>query len=340
MYHIDSERERHTDFMLAVGDTADAMGASDDVPGAQHFEEKVPLTQAVAIAPVTPALADALLDAREHRGENHHLATRQYGARYALVREEAPRGSWRGACDPDGELARTAAILRLARPHAMSLGDAARVIEQPDGRREIVPSKVEGPGSKAFVIDLRRRWIRDEDVALARRLLAALAERELPRRVRWAIVAHELLHWQHHVEVRWLLLCQALEGLVHTNDRVERAEMQSREQFVVRLRKLMDFVGGLEWTEAELDETYNHRNQTMHGDDLRRLAARTAFPPLYHKAEDGLRKVLCAVILNSALADAFSSDTQIRTTLGTMNRARAGAAAPAPSELGAAPEAG
>lgn len=320
MYLIDEERELHLDVMLAVGDTADA--PDDVVPEARHFDEDQPLTDTVAIGPLDHQLREAILDAREPRGENYYPGFRQYGSLYGLIRRHAPRGDTRDHCDPDHELSRVAAILRLARPHAMSLGDAARIILQPDGRREISPARVEGPGSKAYVIDPSDRWIRDEDVSEARALLAALNNRILPQRMQWAMVAHELLHWEYHVEVRWLLLCTALEGMIHTDDRTLPSEMQNREQFVVRLRKLRDFVPPLDWTEIDLDTIYDHRNETMHGADVRAVWQCEPFPPLYKKTEAGLRTILTAAILNPEVAAIFGSDGAVRSMLGTMGRRR------------------
>jgi hypothetical protein len=57
------------------------------------------------------------------------------------------------------------------RPHRMSAGDSARIITQPDGRREICPARPRGPGSMAFVMDPTDQWIRDEDVERAKPLL-------------------------------------------------------------------------------------------------------------------------------------------------------------------------
>lgn len=318
MYTVDSETESKVDIMLAVGDTSDV--SDDVVPDARHFEEKIALTESVAIGPIESSLREAILDAREARGLNCFAGYRQYGALYGLIRADPPRGAVREACDPDHELSRVAAILRLARPHAMSMGDAARVITQTDGRQEICPSRVEGPGSQAFVITPADRWIRDQDVELATRLLSALGSRKLPSRIRWAMVAHELLHWQFHVEVRWLLLCTALEGLVHTDDRSSGIVMQNREQFVVRLGKLQEFVPDISWTESELDATYDHRNETMHGADIRSLWISEPFPPLYKKAESGLRAIVRGAILKPGVTEIFESDASIRTTLGSRGR--------------------
>lgn len=318
VYSIDLEHERHFDVMLAVDDTS---GRSQGVtPDAAHFYEDQPLSSAVVIGPPDHELREAILDALARCGENYHPGHRQYGSRYGLIRRDAPRGSSRGQCDPDRELSRVAAMLRLVRPHGMSLGDAARIIIQPDGRRQISPSRLEGPGSKAYVIEPQDRWIRDEDVVRTRELLDSLNSRILPKRLEWAMVAHELLHWQYHVEVRWLLLCTALEGMVHTDDRSLASQMQNREQFVVRLTRLSEFVPELTWTEDDLDATYNHRNETMHGSDVRALWNHEPFPPLYKKAEAGLRAILRDTIRRPELADIFSSDVSIRSALGTMNR--------------------
>lgn len=317
MYPIDEAHELHTDYMLAVGDTSDA--PDNEQPSARHFDQEVPLTEHVFIGPVEYELREAILDACEPRGENWHPGFRQFGSVYGLLRRNPPKGRTRDECDPDRELARVAAILRLARPHGMAIGAAARVIVQPDGRREIAPARVKGPGALAFVIEPERRWVRDEDVDLARRLLAS-SNRQLPPRVTWGMAAHELLHWQHHVEVRWLLLCTALEGFVHTDDRGRGSEMQNREQFVVRLTKLASLIGEPDWTEAELDATYGHRNETMHGGDIRRLWVTDEFPPLYKKAERSLRAILRAAILRPEIAQLFDSDSEIRTILGTQSR--------------------
>lgn len=332
MNTIDTEHETRVDVMLAVGDTTDAGHAREPWPDARHFHEEVHLVRDVWIGPLTTRssvdrLSNDVLDALEPRGLNCGMATRLYFSRYALIRRNAPQGESRRTVDPDRELARVAQVLRLVRPHGMSAGDSARIITQPDGRREICPARPRGPGSMAFVMDPTSRWIRDEDVEHARPLLERVPPEgavpgAFPKRIAKAMLAHELIHWQNLVEVRWPLLITALEGLIHTDERTRPTEMQSREQFVVRLRRLVDCVPELDWAEEQLSEVYDHRNETMHGGSVSALWARDPFPPLYQLAEAGLRAILRAAILNRELADVFETDERIRCTLGFQNRAR------------------
>lgn len=331
MYVVDSEREERLDVMLAVGDTTDAGNArrGEPWPDARHFHEPVHLVRDVWIGPLderheTDRLSEAVLDALEPRGLNADVASRLFFSRYALMRRNAPQGPARRSVDPDSELGRVAQALRLVRPHGMSAGHMARVITQPDGRLEIYPKNPYGPGSAAFVMNPTDRWIRDEDVERVRPLLEQLplgdGPASLPTRIGKAMLAHELLHWQNLVEVRWPLLINALEGLVHTDDRRRQPQMQSGEQFVVRLRRLAEFVPELRWSEEELGEIYAHRNETMHGGSVSALWSTEPFPPLYRLAEDGLRAILRATILNPELADVFARDEAIRCTLGSTNR--------------------
>lgn len=331
MYDVDSESEQRIDVMLAVGDTTDAGHAHKDAPwpDARHFHEDVHLARDVWIGPLTTRdssvqLSEAVLDAIEPQGLNCRAISRLFFSRYALIRRNAPKGPARRSVDPDNELGRVAQILRLVRPHGISAGHMARIITQSDGRREICPKNPYGPGSAAFVMNTTDRWIRDEDVERVRPLLERLAHEHapasLPNRITRAIAAHELIHWQNLVEVRWLLLITALEGLVHTDDRPRASEMQSREQFVVRLRRLTDFVPELRWSEMQLEEIYQHRNETMHGGSVSTLWATQPFPPLYGLAEEGLRAILRASILNPELADVFARDAALRCTLGSANR--------------------
>ena len=333
MYTVDPEREERMDVMLAVGDTTDAGHAreEDPWPDARHFHEYVHLVRDVWIGPLTnlhsaARLSEAVLDAVEPQGLNCRATSRLYFSRYALLRRNAPEGPARRSVDPDNELGRVAQILRLVRPHGMSAGHMARIITQPDGRCEICPKNPYGPGSAAFVMEPTDRWVRDEDIERVRPLLERIppehAPEPLPKRITKAMLAHELIDWQNLVEVRWLLLITALEGLVHTDDRSQATEMQSREQFVVRLRRLVEFVPELTWTEHQLTEVYAHRNQTMHGGSVSALWATEPFPPLYRLAEEGLRTILRAAILNPELVDVFARDDGIRSTLGCANRPR------------------
>jgi hypothetical protein len=306
------------DVMLAVDDT-DGMSL-EEYRTTRHLQEEVPLSSEVAIGPLTPRLREEVLDACEPRGVNCEPGIRQFGSLYGLVRRNAPDGSARVSWDPDHELGRVAAILRLVRPHTMSARDGARVITQPDGRREVCPARVEGPGSAAFVTEPDARWIRDDDVAVTRRLLESLASAQLPDRIKRAMFAHELLHWQYNVEVRWLLLVHALEGLVHTDESTRRPVMGQREQFVVRLHRLTEHIPKLPWSEDQLDAIYDHRNETMHGGDISALWRREAFPPVYTMAEGALRLIVREAVLRPALADVFATDDTVRCTLGTSRR--------------------
>jgi hypothetical protein len=312
IFIVDLETEARIDIMLAV----------DDTPGwpveAEHFSRSVPLDNTVSIGPIHPSLQAAILDALEPRGENWDPPIRSFGAHYGLIRESAPVGSNRGICDADRKLSQIAAILRIARPHSMSLGHAARVITQVDGRRQICPALTKGVGATARVTRPDQRWIRDEDVAHTRQLLAALDAHKPPKRIEWAMLTHELVHWQHLQEPRWTLLCAALEGLVHTSDRAD--EGRNRDQFVTRMAKLREFVPALLWSEEDLDAIYDRRNQTMHGGDVRSLFAVDDFPPLYWKAETGFRAILSAAILDRNISDIFVTDAGVRVALGTMKR--------------------
>lgn len=319
VYRIDTERESRLDVMLAVDDTE---GMSlEEYRTIRHLREEVTLFGDVAIGPLTAELREKVLDACEAQGINCEPAIRQFGSLYGLVRRNAPAGVARSSWDPDHELGRVAAVLRLVRPHTISARDAARIITQPDGRDEVCPARVEGPGSAAFVTEPDARWIRDDDVVVARRLLESLASARLPERIKRAMFAHELLHWQYNVEVRWLLLAHALEGLVHTTEAARKPAMGQREQFVVRLCRLREHIPELGWGEQQLDAVYDHRNATMHGGDISALWRGDVFPPLYVMAEKGLRTIIREAILRPTLAEVFESDESIRCTLGSTGRA-------------------
>lgn len=311
---------RVVDVMLAVGDTADAPD-DEPTPRALHFDKVVDFGHGVGIGRVHALRNDAILDALERRGLNWTPGTRQYGSLYGLVRHDPPTNGHEYHVDPDRRLSTAAAILRLVRPHAMSLRHSARIIMGPSDKIRIIPSDPFGPGSAAFVVDEAHQWIRDQDVVDGRALFDVFMREQttLPERVGHAIYAHEMIHWQRSVDVRWSLLAMALEGLVHTDERDRRNAMKNRAQFVARWGKLASCIPGISLTPNQFNELYDHRSHTMHGGHIGDLESRSEFTPLYRDAENALRLVIRAALLRPPIRDIFRDDDSVRTYLGFAN---------------------
>ncbi len=305
------------DVMLAVGDTA-VTPDDEPTPRARHFHEDVDFGHGVVIGRIKEISHNEILNALERRGLNWTPGTRQYASLYGLVRRNAPTADHEFHVDPDRRLSTAAAMLRLVRPHAMSLRHSARIISGQSNRIRIIPGDPFGPGSAAFVVDEAHQWIRDEDVSEGRELFDVFIREEssIPERIGHAIYAHEMIHWQRSVDVRWSLLAMALEGLVHTDERDRRNSMKNRAQFVERRGKLTSCISGIALIPTQLDEAYDHRSHTMHGGHIGHLESREDFTPLYLDAENALRTVIRTALARSAIRDIFRDDTALRTHLG------------------------
>lgn len=134
----------------------------------------------------------------------------------------------------------------------------------------------------------------------------------LPDRLRRALWYHELTAGMIQLNVRWALICTALEAIVHTD------RNKSTKQFTIRVPLLANDVGISEFSTAEADEAYEYRSRLAHGGTLADPRKGTTADldkqalPLYWLLECILREVLKKALSDLKYAAIFESDDTIR----------------------------
>jgi hypothetical protein len=137
---------------------------------------------------------------------------------YAFVRERAGSADvyrW----DEESRLQTCIALCRLVHPTSISLRYAARIRYNSDSSiSDAYPADIRGVGVDTFLPErIERDWLTESDAARLKIILANLAASPLPNRVSRALWYHEYAVRTYYVEVRWTLVCTALEALVHTD---------------------------------------------------------------------------------------------------------------------------
>jgi len=283
-------------------------------PRARHFKEPVEIIPDVYLGPLGK-VGEAVMDACTARGENTPIPVRQYGARYALYRTNAPRDplfTW----DPDRRLRHVLQLSRIVRPHSIGTGRAARVIAPGEGgRRTIIPAwgRLD---QKAYVVDEEANWIRDEDIGPIRELIDAFDPQSLPERVKRAMWHYEYAASVYWVDLRWTLLVTALESLIHTDERAlpRKKQAGANTQFIGRLLTLAGRVPGLELDPEDLAAMYELRSGLAHGQSLPGGMS-PGTRDLYLHMESALRSILITAIRDPAVAALFASDSVVREEL-------------------------
>jgi hypothetical protein len=158
-------------------------------------------------------------------------------------------------------------------------------------------------------VPIERDWLRDSDAARLKVILANLADSPLPHRVSRALWYHEYAVRTYYVEVRWTLVCTALEALVHT-DKPGRGKPGSTKQFAVRVSQMADqlCLGGFGLPEAE--RAYDLRSRLAHGQTFEELSS--ANLTLYETMETILRMAVLRATEDQSFASIFESDDAIR----------------------------
>jgi len=238
---------------------------------------------------------------------------RQYDQLHTFLREPVPEGATY-AWDFDQRLRSCLALSRLVHPTSVSLEYSARIFYDDRGRvKEVCPGPVKGRAAGAYVLPEWRDWLIDSELEQLRKLLASTPWTALPDRLRRALWHHELASAQSELDVRWTLICTALEALVHTD------RLKSTKQFTTRLPLLAIEVGISGFSASDAERTYEYRSRLAHGGtlaDVRRgTPAHVAMEtiPLYRMMEDILREALKKSLIDPEYAAIFNNDDAIRS---------------------------
>lgn len=273
----------------------------------RHFREEVRIYEDLYIGPLRD-LRGQIYDACQPKGMNWVEPTRNFPIEYGIYRCQAS-SERRWIWDPDQRLQTCLMLSRLVRPTSIGVRYAARLIYDPENSLiEIAPANISGTGTKAWVVDESRNWLRDSDIPPLRTLLQCFDSAVLSSRV-----SRAFWHFEHGcrnawIDARWPIMTIALEALVHTD------RYHSTRQFVERISALAERIDGLDVSEDELSEIYNRRSELAHGQGLGLLDNETR--ALYLRMEEVLRRILETIVLDPDVAAIFENTNTIRRELG------------------------
>ena len=223
---------------------------------------------------------------------------------YAFWREPCPTEP-RYVWDNDQRLQTCIALSRLIYPTSVSFEYAARVFLKKEGViSEIMPGPVTEFGAQAFIAseDLRN-WLTTGDLEALKELLT-FTPLNLALRMRRAFWHHEFAARTQDISIRWMLICTALESLVHTDRRY------STKQFKMRVSRIAQEMAACPFSEADADMAYDLRSRLAHGQGLGSLDMKER--GIYRRMEEVLRQILLRAIQDQDFAHIFKDDEQIR----------------------------
>ncbi|MFC2166166.1 hypothetical protein ACFLT2_14355, partial [Acidobacteriota bacterium] len=187
--------------------------------------------------------------------------------------------------DKDEKLQTCIALSRLVQPTTISFEYSASVVYLNDRVNEIIPGPVSGFGAHAWVAtEESRNWLTEIEGEELSELFINYKKSNLPQRIRQALWYLEYIFRLSHLDIRWPLLCTALESLIHTD------KYRSTRQFSKRVSKLANEVGIHNFDETKAEQAYNYRSTLIYGKLLRDLEHYEA--ELYIGMEEILIKVL------------------------------------------------
>jgi len=265
------------------------------------------------IARLDQSLCQALLDACAPAGENFKP---RWSSRcsYAFYRENAPAGD-KYSFDADNALYACIALSRIVHPTAVGFERAARVLQWPNGDRQIVPAVQRYLNPYANVLDPGENWLLPEDLPVLRDLLDAFHAGQLPPRLASALWHHEAVARHYFIDLRWPILTTCLEALVKIKDeKLPSGRFAgSTKVFVDRLLVLASLDASLAVTEEELRDMYEQRSLLTHG--LAFVDLSPALKSLYRSQERLVRGIIRKALLDATFRDIFASDANVAAHL-------------------------
>jgi hypothetical protein len=276
----------------------------------EWFRSLIEVIPEVTIGPVEIDFSDAVMNACDPRHENFE-PIRQFGCPYGFFRKPTePPANEGPSLDPDTRLLTCVALSRLVHPTSIGFEYAARVREWVNGARQIIANVNHTLNPYAFVVRTNENWLNPSDVPAISRLAAAYMANRPPLRVTNALWRYENAARAYYIDLRWLELTIALEGLVHIHN--EQPRVNSTRAFVKRLAGLGRLDPALAMSEEDLTAMYLERSYLAHG-DLRVL--HPLVQSLYDKLDTFTRAVLRKAVEDHEFGSIFADDGAIQAAL-------------------------
>jgi hypothetical protein len=264
---------------------------------------------------------ERIMDACEPRGEKFD-PTRQFGCRYAFVRDLPVEEYRKSPYDWDGDevLLACFTLSRLILDNAYSTEYAARVVEFSDGSSQIIPGPVNLEGALAYRARTGRDWLDAGEALALAEVLGSFWQREAEfgQRIRNAIWLAEQSARRKYDFDALLTIIAGLEALLNTGPH------QNTKQFIQRAPEIACEVGVVGLSRAMARRLYEQRSNAAHGRLLRLISPRPDEPaPNYSEREarsvrelaliqDVLRAAARRSIEEPTFAAHFADDEAVR----------------------------
>lgn len=302
------------DLVLAVSPYADH--DQNSRKAIEVFTAPIEIVPEVSVEPVDHALAEAVMNACDPRGENFN-PVRQFGCPYGFFRRPATSQAIEGlSLDPDRRLYTCIALSRLIHPTAIGFEYAARIRQWINGAREIVPFIDNTINPYAFVQHTNENWLNPSDIISLASLAQTYFTHKPPARVKNALWHYEYAARAYYVDNRWLELTIALESLIHVyNEESTRGTRRcgSTCRFVKRLAGLGALDPDLAVSEADLTAMYTERSRLAHGQALGNLTPEVS--ALFEKLDTFVRLILRKAVREPSFASIFESASSLQRVL-------------------------
>jgi hypothetical protein len=226
----------------------------------------------------------------------------QYAQLYAFVRELS-EGNFLGRWDEDDRLKDCVAVSRLVHPTGTGFHYAARVGITKEGL-QICRAELSGINIEAHISPTEQRnWLTGSEATELKDLLAGLSIAQLPKRLSNALWYHEFAFRTWYADVRWTLVCTALEALLNTSP------ISNKKQFYIRASQLAAELG-LALTEDDAKIAYDVRSKLAHGQAFL-YGLPQAELRIYDHMEAVLRACIVRSIRDTRFAQVFATETDV-----------------------------
>jgi hypothetical protein len=286
---------------MVVQENFGQFNISNPVMPPDRFE----LADDLYVGKIDHATSKIILDFGDPKGYNIVTPTRQWGYFYAFVRNVAePADIYRW--DTDQRLQTTIALSRLIRPTSISFRNAGRIQYNDDGTaKHAFPAWLQGIDPDAWLPpeENYRDWLIKEELEELKLLSEQMSRAKLAVRISRALWYHEYAARTYYGEVRWVLVCTALESLLNTH------VYNSGAQFRIRVPQLAGEIG-VAMSDDHAKKAWGMRSHLSHGGATGQL--KTDEEEIYKKLEKILREALKKSILNDGFAALFADEDAVR----------------------------
>jgi hypothetical protein len=214
-----------------------------------------------------------LLDAWVHRivnvaqrpSEVHETLLWEWALHYAFVADRTALRPPEIGIDLR-DLSRVMMVSRVLRPTSVGYRLAARIRIDGGTLIDVCPARVSNISTATFLVGQHRDWLSEGDCAALRGLCDVHSASDCPSRVKGAIVLHEFASHTGALNLRWPIICTALEAFAvpYEGDGIQGKRLGSGARFVGALLLLSEVLGDQPWSVDDAWSVWRRRSRLVH----------------------------------------------------------------------------